>query len=206
MECVRFRAPGCNVSAGLSLQSRIRGGLADESSPVKFIIPLLIAMGIFSFLTSRASEGQRVDPYPAPKLEATDQDGRPVQLAEVYSKGITLVYFYPKAGTPGCTKQACSLRDAYEELTKRGVHVIGVSTDKVASQKKFQEKQRLPFTLLADPDGALLKAFDVGTFLGMASRQAFLIKDGKVIWHDKKASTSEQAADVIKVLDGMKAK
>ena len=123
-------------------------------------------------------------------------------MAELYAKGLTLVYFYPKASTPGCTAQACSLRDAYEDLTKAGVKVVGVSTDTVESQKKFADKQKLPFTLLADPKGDVVKAFGVKTIplIGFASRQAFLIKDGMVVWRDEKASTAEQAADVLKVL------
>src|ERR1700761_419429 len=98
----------------------------------------------------------------APDITAPDENGQPVDFAKVYAKGFTLVYFYPKASTPGCTAQACSLRDDYEALTKEGVHVIGVSTDKVASQKKFAEKNHLPFTLLADPEGKVLDAFNVG--------------------------------------------
>lgn len=161
-------------------------------------------MSLFTTLFSHASEGERVKPYAAPVVEAQDQDGKMVKLEDYYKKGITLVYFYPKASTPGCTKQACSLRDAYEDLTKKHVQVIGVSMDKVESQKKFQDKNKLPFTLLADPDGKVVKAFGVGSTLGFASRQAFLIKDGQVIWHDKKASTSEQAADVLRVLGELK--
>ena len=157
-------------------------------------------MGLLSQFFATAGEGERPKPYPAPQIEAQDQDGKPVNLGEVYKKGVTLVYFYPKAGTPGCTSQACSLRDAYEELTKQGVQVIGVSTDKAEAQKKFQEKNKLPFTLLADPDGKVIEAFGVGKFLGFSSRQAFLIKDGNVIWRDRKASTSQQAADVLRVL------
>lgn len=163
-------------------------------------LSLIIVMSFLSTLFSRAGEGQTVEPYPAPKVEAVNQDGRTVQMEDYYHKGLTLVYFYPKAGTPGCTAQACSLRDAYEELTKISVQVIGVSTDGVDAQKKFEQKQNLPFTLLADPDGKVLKAFGVGSFLGFSSRQAFLIKDGKIIWHDAKASTAEQAADVLKVV------
>ena len=166
-------------------------------------IPIIL-MSLFSAIFSHAGEGERVKPYAAPVVEAQDQDGKAVKLEDYYKKGLTLVYFYPKADTPGCTKQACSLRDSYEELTKAGVHVIGVSMDKTESQKKFQEKYKLPFTLLADPDGKIVKAFGVGSFLGLASRQAFLIKDSQVIWHDKKASTSEQAADVLRVLGEMK--
>jgi thioredoxin-dependent peroxiredoxin len=162
------------------------------------------AMSFLSALFASAGEGEQVQPYPAPKVEAVDQDGRAVKLGDLYGQGFTLVYFYPKAGTPGCTKQACSLRDAYEELTKKGVRIIGVSMDKTESQKKFQEKNKLPFTLLADPDGKVLEAFGVGSFLGFASRQAYLIKDGQVVWRDRKASTSEQAADVLRVIGKMK--
>jgi peroxiredoxin Q/BCP len=168
---------------------------------------LIAAMSLFSALFSSASEGKLVEPYAAPKVEAKDQDGTTVKLEEAYAKGLTLVYFYPKSGTPGCTAQACSLRDAYEDLTKEGIKVFGVSTDDVAAQKKFVENKKLPFTILADPDGKVLEAFKVKKIplIGLASRQAFLIKDGKVIWHDAKASTAEQAADVLKVVREMKA-
>jgi peroxiredoxin Q/BCP len=163
---------------------------------------LVATMSLFTSLFSSASEGRSVDPYPAPTAEAQDQNGKTVKLEEVYQKGLTLVYFYPKADTPGCTAQACSLRDAYTDLTKAGIQVIGVSTDSVEAQKKFEKKHNLPFTLLADPDGKLLKAFGVKKIplVGMATRQAFLVKEGKVIWHDAKASTVEQAADVLKVV------
>jgi peroxiredoxin Q/BCP len=164
------------------------------------LLLLVTSMSLFS-LFAQANEGRKVEAYPAPKVEAMDQDGKAVKLEDEYKKaGFTLVYFYPKASTPGCTAQACSLRDAYESLTKAGVHVVGVSMDKVESQKKFSEKQHLPFTLLADPDGTVVKAFKVGSFLGFASRQAFLIKDGKVVWHDASASTTDQAADVLKAI------
>jgi peroxiredoxin Q/BCP len=165
---------------------------------------IVAAMSLFSASFASAGQGERPKPYPAPRVEAVDQDGRAVKLEEVYGKGLTLVYFYPKAGTPGCTKQACSLRDAYEELSKQGVQIIGVSMDKPASQKKFREMNKLPFTLLADPDGKVVEAFGVGSLLGFASRQAYLIKDGHVVWHDRKASTSEQAADVLRVLKELK--
>jgi len=165
---------------------------------------LILAMSFLSSLFSSASEGKLTDPYPAPKLEALDQDGKAVKLTDFYQQGYTLVYFYPKADTPGCTAQACSLRDAYEKLTEAGVKVIGVSIDKVESQKKFATKHKLPFTLLADPDGKVIEAFGVKKIplIGLSTRQAFLIKDGNVIWRDEKASTVEQAADVLKVVKG----
>ena len=162
----------------------------------------LLTMSFFASLFSHASEGRKVDPHDAPKVEAQDQNGKVVKLADFYAKGTTLVFFYPKAGTPGCTAQACSLRDAYEDLTKAGVQVIGVSTDTVEAQKKFAANQKLPFTLLADPEGKVIKAFGVKTIplIGLSSRQAFLIKDGKIVWRDEKASTAEQPADVLRVL------
>ncbi|RBP47842.1 peroxiredoxin Q/BCP [Roseimicrobium gellanilyticum] len=170
--------------------------------PIVKLFILIAAMSLFGSFFASASEGKLVEPYEAPKVEAQDQNGKTVKLEEEYAKGLTLVYFYPKSGTPGCTAQACSLRDAYEDLTKEGIKVFGVSTDDVEAQKKFVENKKLPFTILADPDGKVLEAFKVKKIplIGLASRQAFLIKDGKVIWHDAKASTSEQAADVLKVV------
>jgi peroxiredoxin Q/BCP len=134
-----------------------------------------------------------------PEVEAKTQDGKTIKLQEAGAKGWVLVYFYPKADTPGCTKQACSLRDAYEKLTKEGVQVYGVSTDSVEEQKAFAEKFKLPFTLLADKDASVVKAFGVPTMRGdaFAKRQAYLFKDGKLVWRDLKASTEKQAADVL---------
>ena len=138
---------------------------------------------------------------PAPDVTALNQDGESVSLGALYQKGLVLVYFYPKADTPGCTKQACSLRDAFSDLSDRGIIVVGVSSDKPAAQKKFREKYNLPFTLMADSELKIINAFGVPTRFGNASRQAFLIRDAKIGWRDLKASTAEQAADVLAVLD-----
>jgi len=141
----------------------------------------------------------------APSVTALADDGEALDFAEVYANTrYTLVYFYPKAGTSGCTAQGCSLRDAYEELTDLGVAVIGVSTDTVEAQRAFREAQGYPFPLIADTDQKVISAFGVPmrAFGGsdFASRQAFLIENGKVIWADYKASTSKQAEDVLNVL------
>lgn len=134
---------------------------------------------------------------PAPVVSAKTDAGTDLDLGAVYAQSAyTLVYFYPKADTPGCTKQGCSLRDAYAELTAKGVTVIGVSTDDVADQKAFKEKYRLPFTLLADTDKKVMKAFgQSGLFF--ASRQAYLIHEGKIVYADHAGSTSQQAADIL---------
>ena len=133
-----------------------------------------------------------------PAVTAKDQDGKEVKLAEAGAEGWALVYFYPKADTPGCTKQACSLRDSYATLTEKKVKVFGVSMDDVAAQKAFQEKYKLPFPLLADKEAKVADAFGVPHSMGFAKRQAFLFKDGKLVWRDLEASTEQQAADVLK--------
>jgi len=145
------------------------------------------------------------EPYAAPAVTSVDQDGKVINFADVYAKGITVVYFYPKADTPGCTKQSCSLRDASADLGKLGVQVLGVSTDSPADQKAFQKKFSLPFTLVADEKGEVLDAFKVERGkTGRASRQCFIVKDGKVVWHDATASTETQADDVKAALDALK--
>ena len=169
---------------------------------------LMIAALLHSiFGTAVAGEGEKVN-YDAPIISGVNQDGATVNFADVYKKGPTVVFFYPKAGTPGCTKQACSLRDAFADLSKQSVQVIGVSFDKPEDQKKFKADQKLPFDLIADPEGKISAAFKVDKMLkgllSMASRQCFLIKGGKVVWHDAKASTAEQAADIKRVLAELK--
>ena len=140
----------------------------------------------------------------APVLSGTTDEGQTLDLGTLYKKGYTLVYFYPKADTPGCTKQACSLRDAYQKLQDKGVQILGVSTDSVEDQKAFKKKFSLPFTLIADEKKEWAKAFGVPVTLGLASRQAFLMKEGKVVWLDRTASTAEQANDVLNYLASAK--
>jgi len=136
-----------------------------------------------------------------PQVSQKNQEGITIALAEHGAGGWLLVYFYPKADTPGCTKQACSLRDAFATLTEKGVKVFGVSTDSPKSQKAFKEKYQLPFDLLADEDSTIVKAFGVPTTMGFAKRQAFLFKDGALVWVDFSASTEQQAADVLKAIE-----
>jgi peroxiredoxin Q/BCP len=138
----------------------------------------------------------------APAITAQDQDGKPVNFAGVYAKGPTLVYFYPKADTPGCTKQACSLRDSWSKLKAKGVQVLGVSEDAPDAQKKFADKFTLPFTLIADNDGKVAAAFGVPMRGKVTQRQSFLIRDGKVVWNMlEKTSTESHADDVLKAVE-----
>lgn len=91
-------------------------------------------------------------------FSAADQNGNIVKSADLIGKK-TVVYFYPKANTPGCTAEACSLRDNYERFLALGYNVIGISKDSVKAQKNFSDKYALPFPLLADTDALIIKAF-----------------------------------------------
>ncbi len=165
--------------------------------------PFLAIMALSSLLTAFARGEPLKVGDAAPAVSAVTDTGATLALADVYAKqAYTLVYFYPKADTPGCTKQGCSLRDGYEALTKQGVAVIGVSRDDVAAQKAFKEKYHLPFTLLADVDGSVVRAFGVPTYavVGYAHRQAYLIKDGKIIYTDYNGTTDKQAEAILQVL------
>ena len=93
-----------------------------------------------------------------PDFSAADQNGNIVKSADLIGKK-TVVYFYPKANTPGCTAEACSLRDNYERFLALGYNVIGISKDSVKAQKNFSDKYALPFPLLADTDALIIKAF-----------------------------------------------
>jgi thioredoxin-dependent peroxiredoxin len=143
---------------------------------------------------------------PAPDISAKDQDRNSVSFKDVYAKGTTLVYFYPKASTPGCTKQGCSLRDNWSDLQKKGVQVLGVSGDKPEDQKKFRDAQKFPFPLIADEDGKVAAAFGVPEMKPhIYKRTSFLVKDGKIAWNmTDKTTTETHAADVLKVVEGLK--
>ena len=93
-----------------------------------------------------------------PDFEVMDQDGKMVKSSDLIGRK-TIIYFYPKDNTSGCTAEACSLRDNYQALQAKGYNVVGVSKDSVASHRKFADKYELPFTLLADTSTQLLQAF-----------------------------------------------
>ena len=167
---------------------------------------LLLSMNIFSLLSPFLHASPLAPGAQAPVITATDQDGRAVSFPNVYARGITLVYFYPKVETPGCTAEACSLRDAYEGLQASGLQILGVSKDNSEAQKKFQTNRKLPFTLIADTDGRVAAAFGVATIpvLGLTMRQSFLVKDGKIAWSSLSAQTSGAAEEVRNALETLK--
>jgi peroxiredoxin Q/BCP len=95
---------------------------------------------------------------PAPPFEGVDQNGNTIRLQDLHGRKVIL-YFYPKDDTPGCTKEACNLRDNYAALQEAGYTIIGVSADTIESHKKFAEKYNLPFSLLADPEKKIISAY-----------------------------------------------
>jgi peroxiredoxin Q/BCP len=165
----------------------------------------IVIAGFMFFSCASYAKEKLVIGEAAPTTVARTDTGAPIDLADIYKKNrYVVIFFYPKANTPGCTAQACSLRDSYQILKEKGVEVIGVSVDSVDEQAKFKRDQKLPFTLIADTEKNVVNAFGVDLFLGLAKRQAFLIKEGKLIWMDRSASTKEQAHDILKVLEAQK--
>lgn len=165
-------------------------------------IAKLVSTVLFAVLSILSVNGEPLEVgAKAPDAKGTDQDGNAVDLGELCNSGFTLVFFYPKANTGGCRKQVCSLRDAYEELQEKGVTIVGVSVDSQSDQKRFHEDNQLPYPLIADEKGEIVAAFGVPRRGSVAARQAFLFKDGTLVWRDLTASTSEQAQDVLKALE-----
>jgi peroxiredoxin Q/BCP len=117
---------------------------------------------------------------PPPAFSVKASDGTPLHLAALKGKPV-VVYFYPKDETPGCTKEACSFRDAWDKLTKKGVVLIGVSSDTDESHKAFAANHKLPFLLVSDSSFAIAKSFGVPVNEGYTARQSFVIgADGNV--------------------------
>ncbi len=140
----------------------------------------------------------------APDFKGKDQDGNLISLDDF--KGHKLVlYFYPKDSTPGCTSQACNLRDNYDLLLKNGYKVLGVSADSEKSHKKFIEKYNLPFPLISDTDKEILKAYDVWgpkkfmgkEFLGIKRTTFVIDEEGKIDEIIDKVKTKEHTNQII---------
>ena len=144
----------------------------------------------------------------APNFTAKDANGATVRLKDLRGQKVVL-YFYPKDDTPGCTKEACSFRDAFPGFKKRGIEVLGVSVDSEASHKKFTAKYKLPFTLLADSDHAIADAYGVygekkfmgRTYMGV-KRITFLIDEkGKIKKVFEKVKPEEHAREVLEAFE-----
>lgn len=144
--------------------------------------------------------GERIAPF-----QALDHEGKAVSIDPDELKNPIVIYFYPKDDTPGCTKEACTFRDAYESFTEANVEVYGISADSVEDHRHFRSKHRLPFTLLSDPDNAIRKQFKVkGNLLGLIpGRVTFVIdEDGKVAHtFNSQLNAAQHVHEALKVIE-----
>jgi peroxiredoxin Q/BCP len=132
-------------------------------------------------------------------LVVTDQDGKPLNFGEIlHEPGWIALFFFPRAGTAGCTRQACNIRDGFTELRDRGVRIFGASGDSPAAQAEFRKNLGLPFTLIADGKGELARAFGVTRVGPISPRHTFLIKDGKVVHRQLWADPATQTEELLK--------
>ncbi|MBN3944748.1 MAG: peroxiredoxin [Nostoc sp.] len=135
----------------------------------------------------------------APAFTAKDTNGNTVSLSDFAGKTVVL-YFYPKDDTPGCTKQACSFRDAQSQYQGKDIAILGVSADDEVSHQAFTQKYNLNFPLLADSDKSLIKAFDVDGG-GYAKRVTYVIDpSGKITHVDANVNTTNHASDILAAL------
>ena len=140
-----------------------------------------------------------------PDFEVVDQDGNAVSSKDLIGKK-TIIYFYPKDNTSGCTAEACSLRDNYESLQAKGYNVVGVSKDSAASHRKFAEKYELPFTLLADTSTQMLQTFGAWgekkmygkTVMGTIRKTFIFDENGVLTEIIEKVDTKNHAGQILK--------
>lgn len=168
---------------------------------IVYIVLILSICVMNSFSQGKLSVGDK-----APEFSGVDQDGKQVALSDFKGKKVVL-YFYPKDQTPGCTQEACNLRDNMGALTSQGYEILGVSSDDVASHKEFQEKYNLPFSLIADTDKSINQKYGVWVekerdgkkYMGTA-RVTFLIDEKGVITNIiDKVDTKDHANQILKL-------
>ncbi len=134
----------------------------------------------------------------APDFEAETYSGKKVKLSDFIKNKTVALYFYPRDNTPGCTKEACSMRDGMKELEKLGVQVLGVSTDSVKSHEGFRDKYSLNFPLVSDKNKNIVKTYGVESDFGSARRITFLIDKAGTIRHVwEKVNTASHSDEVI---------
>lgn len=149
---------------------------------------ILKQTGFWLAVTLPFLSGAQADALPvgqtAPPFQLQSQDGHEVSLASRQGNGWTVLYFYPKAGTPGCTTQACAFRDAITLIWDQNAEVYGISTDGIDALAKFHQQYKLKFTLLSDPDAKVTDAYGVKMpVLKMAKRWTFILDPNLVVRH-----------------------
>ena len=154
--------------------------------------------------TAKSADGSLIEGKKAPDFALKDDNGETVKLSELKGKTVVL-YFYPKDDTPGCTKEACSFRDGFKEIQKKGAVILGVSPDSVGSHKKFKEKFKLNFPLLSDDEKKVVNAYGVWKqkslygrkYMGTA-RVTFVINEAGIIEEViEKVNTKNHSAQIL---------
>jgi peroxiredoxin Q/BCP len=172
--------------------------MGDKMKSLKSLMLLISLVGVI-MAGEKLNKGDT-----APDFEMQDGQGKLHRLADYKGKTVVL-YFYPKDDTPGCTSEACNLRDNFDALTEMGIVVLGVSTDDQESHQEFSKKYKLPFPLLADTAGAVCKAYgaDGGlTRFYTAKRITYLIDgEGKILHRFDDVNTSDHTAQILAVLN-----
>ena len=151
----------------------------QNRSPIAFIASLFAGLLLLplSLLAQPLAVGAK-----APDFKLITQEGKPFNLSSRAGQGWTVLYFYPKAGTPGCTTQACAFRDAIQQIRNLNAEVYGISTDDVSSLAKFHQEHGLKFTLLSDPNAHVTEAYGVKMpVVNMAKRWTFIVDPDLVI-------------------------
>jgi thioredoxin-dependent peroxiredoxin len=144
----------------------------------------------------------------APDFNAVNQDGENISLSD-YAGNKVILYFYPKADTPGCTAESCNLRDNYDDLLGRGFKIIGASADDQKKQKKFAEKHNLPFPLIADTEKEVLKAYGAWgekqmygkTYEGVIRKTFVIDENGNIEKVFDKVKTKDHAAQILEAMN-----
>lgn len=141
---------------------------------------------------------------PAPDFSLVDQDNIPHTLSK-YRGQYVLIYFYPKDDTPGCTTEACTIRDMYKDFESNNVKVLGISKDSITSHKKFAEKYNLPFTLLSDTDKKVLELYGAAKEDGGTNRISYLINpEGVIVKTYSKVDPTSHGAEILKDIYALK--
>jgi len=137
----------------------------------------------------------------APNFKYIDSDGNSLSLSDLKGQKV-LIYFYPRDNTPGCTKQACSLRDSMDDLLQKNIKVIGVSKDSEKSHANFKSKFNLNFDLVPDPDKKIISSYGVLNEKGSANRKSFLVDEqGKILFIWDKVKAASHGEEVLSFLD-----
>jgi len=168
---------------------------------------LLLTTIISSIFSGCTGQGKHLGPGdPVPVFSLRDQNDSVFNISDFIGKKILVIYFYPKDESSGCTKEACSFRDNYNEFKKTGAMVIGINSGSVESHRNFIQNHQLPFVLLSDPGNKILKMFGVkNKFIFITGRETFIIdKSGKIVFsYDSFTNGPAHEKEALKYINGV---